>query len=110
MNEEMAQDILSLNKEVDLEELKQRAIKEAQEHIEIDCNKEPAKVVFFRSYARSGDALPELQKQINNFLRTRDSWYIEDVKFQVVRNFLVGTTLGEYEEIGYAMVMYTDER
>lgn len=114
MNEEMVNDMLSLNKEVDLEELKRKAIErateDAMEEIEEDKNKEPVKVKFFRSYARSGDALPELEKQVNAFLRTKDSWYVEDVKFQVARNFLVGTTLGEFEEVGYAMVAYTDER
>lgn len=89
-------------KEVNLEELKNQVLKEV----------EPAgsqmKVEFFRSYGRGQDCLAELKKQINDFLEKHDSYSIVDIKFQVVKNFLLGSTLGEYEENGYGMVSYIE--
>ena len=99
MNKQTAQDILSLNKEVDLEALKAEALG----HTILKQKNEKENVKFFRSYSRNGDCLPELQKQINDFMNENE---IKDIQFQVQKTFLLGSTIGEYEENGYAMVIY----
>lgn len=84
------------HREVDLEALKNEVLE--------DVGNETKQVKFFRTYKRNGNALDELQKQINEFLAVTS--YVEDIKFNVQKNFLLGSTSGEYEEDAYAMVIY----
>ena len=47
-----------------------------------------------------------LEKQMNEFLTIVDSFYINDIQFNVCRNFLPNTSLGEYQQLWYGMVSY----
>ena len=99
MDEELRKHKQSLDNNVDLDELKT----EAYEHVVFDDLNDKPNIKFFRSYSRNGDCLPDLQNQINDFINEND---IIDIQFQVQKTFLLGSTMGEYEENGYAMVIY----
>lgn len=71
------------------------------------------KVQTFSIYARNGkigtqDAYVAVQEKVNKYLSTLVCSQIRDVKFQVVKQFLPQTNIGEYEENWYVMVMYED--
>lgn len=51
----------------------------------------------------------DLEIEINTFLKTKESFYIDDIQFNVVRNFLPNTTLGEYQQLWYGMVSFSEE-
>lgn len=99
MDEELRKHKQSLDEEVDLKALEMEALENTI--FREKSNKHEIK--FFRSYSRNGDCLPDLQKQINDFINEND---IIDIQFQVQKTFLLGSTMGEYEENGYAMVIY----
>lgn len=85
--------------EPDLKDLADKALKSLEN--------EKYKVKFFRTYARMGDALVELQELVNDYLSKTNNNII-DIKFQVQKNFLLGSTMGEFEEDAYAMVIYEE--
>lgn len=99
MDEELRKHKQSLDEEVDLKALEMEALENT---IFREKSNKP-EIKFFRSYSRNGDCLPDLQKQINDFINEND---IIDIQFQVQKTFLLGSTMGEYEENGYAMVIY----
>ncbi len=99
MDEELRKHKQSLDEEVDLKALEMEALENT---IFREKSNKP-EIKFFRSYSRNGDCLPDLQNQINNFINEND---IIDIQFQVQKTFLLGSTMGEYEENGYAMVIY----
>ena len=102
--------------EPNLEELKEEVLNTASFEEDI----EPAKVKLFKvvgyktfdamknSYNQF-DGQKEIEKQINDFLTTFDSWYLDSVNIQVVKNFYPHTQNGEYEEIWYGTVVYHDQ-
>ena len=49
-----------------------------------------------------------LEEEMNAFLRTLDSFYVENVNIQVVKNFLPATGAGEYEEVWYGTIVYEE--
>lgn len=51
----------------------------------------------------------ELENVMNTFMSTIRSFYINEVNFQVTRNFLPQTTLSEYQECWYGSVCYDEE-
>lgn len=103
-------------REPDLKELKEEVLNEVVYEKEL----EPAKVKLFKVVGyKTFDAMKnnynvfdgqkEIEKQINDFLNTFDSWYLDSVNIQVVKNFYPHTQNGEYEEIWYGTVVYRDE-
>lgn len=84
---------------------------------EVMQKEEKARVKFFRVVSRDGNvcvgnelltAKEALENEINEFLSTKDRFYINDVKFHVVKNFLPQTAIGEFEEVWYAMVFWDE--
>lgn len=68
---------------------------------------EHVRVKTFSVTSRNNDnARVELENKINEFLSTFDSWYFEGVTFNMERNYLPMTTIGEYEETWTAIVSY----
>ena len=74
-----------------------------------------SKVKLFQVVADNGvvkgtckDGRSVLEQQINDFLATKDSFYINNVQFNAQRNFLPGTVLGEYQELWTALVEYEE--
>ena len=112
MNEEIAKDILSLHKnEVDLKDLKQQTTKGIIEKAREE-GPNPAKVKLFSITADSREGRnvqQELENQINMFLLSLNSFYVEDVNVGYSKTFLPGTVSGEYQETWYGMVKYSDE-
>lgn len=103
-------------REPDLKELKEEVLNE----VVYEKKLEPAKVKLFKVVGyKTFDAMKnnynvfdgqkEIEKQINDFLDTFDSWYLDSVNIQVVKNFYPHTQNGEYEEIWYGTVVYRDE-
>lgn len=108
MNEEIAKAMLELSKNpVDPKTFLEPDLNELKEEVLEDIGNGKLQVKFFRAYARMSSPLSELQKEINDFLNTND-YYIRDIKFNVQKNFLLGSTSGEYEEDAYAMVIYEE--
>ena len=112
MNEDIAKDILTLHKkEVNLVDLKQQTTQGI-----IDKAKEqgpkPAKIKLFSitSDNREGrNVQQELENQINLFLSSLNSFYVEDINVGYSKTFLPGTVSGECQETWYGMVKYSDE-
>lgn len=105
--------------EPDLKELAEQAVNKVMEDSVI-THKSPCKVKLFKVYGystfdimsnteRSFDGKEEIEKQINEFLATKDNWYIQQVDVKVVKNFFPHTQSGEYEEVWYGIVVYCDE-
>ena len=74
-----------------------------------------SKVRLFQVIADNGvvrgtnqDGKSVLEQQINDFLSTKDSFYVSNVQFNAQRNFLPGTVLGEYQELWTALVQYEE--
>lgn len=61
------------------------------------------KVKIFGKQGYGVSPKDELEREINSFISNKD---LIDIKFQCVRNFLPHTTMSEFEEIMYAMVLY----
>lgn len=73
-------------------------------------NEEVVKVKLFRCVGdNTHDAKQQIEDEINQFLSTMDSWFIEYVNVNVVKNFLPMTTMGEYQEVWYGVVQYREE-
>jgi hypothetical protein len=62
------------------------------------------KVKIISIYKRQEEVHPYLENEINNFIANVDN--VKDVKFQITRNFLLGSNSGEFEEIGRALISY----
>ena len=54
----------------------------------------------------TANSMENLEQQMNEFVAKFNEFYINDVTFNVSRNFLPMTNLGEYQEIWYGMVSY----
>lgn len=48
----------------------------------------------------------DLETEMNEFLKTMEAFYVNDIQFNVVRNFLPNTSLGEYQQLWYGMVSF----
>lgn len=103
--------------EPDLKELKEQIL---EDNFEVNEKIDPAKVKLFKVVGyktydamkdsfKEFDGQKEIEKQINDFLSTFDSWYLESVNVQVVKNFYPHTVNGEYEEIWYGTVVYHEK-
>lgn len=49
----------------------------------------------------------DLENQMNEFLKDKDSWYIESTNVSMTYNFLPQTNLGELMEIWVGSVTYS---
>lgn len=49
----------------------------------------------------------DLENQMNEFLKDKDSWYIESTNVSMTYNFLPQTNLGELMEIWIGSVTYS---
>lgn len=97
--------------QVDLKELKQQTTKGIIEKAKEEGPK-PAKIKLFSITADSREGRniqQELENQINMFLLSLNSFYVEDINVGYSKTFLPGTVSGEYQETWYGMVKYTDE-
>lgn len=47
-----------------------------------------------------------LQDQLNEFVKDKQ---VHDIKFQVLKNYLPMTSMGEFDETMYAMVLYDEK-
>ena len=48
----------------------------------------------------------DLENEMNTFLESIDSWYVNDIHFNVQRNYLPETTLSEFQELWYGSISY----
>lgn len=51
----------------------------------------------------------DLENKMNAFMETVPSFYINDVSFNVVKNYLPETKLSEFQESWYGSVCYGEE-
>ena len=80
---------------ISLLQLQMEAMKKAMEN---NC-----KVKLFGIQTQNKSGGEDIEIQINEFIKDKN---VIDIKFNFVRNFLPHTTLGEYQEVWYAMVIY----
>ena len=70
----------------------------------------PKRIKLFSECSRCGETSRELlQQTLNNFLSTRNPDNILDIQTGSYKNFLLGSTMGEYEECWYAHVVYYED-
>lgn len=104
--------------EPNLEELKDQAIADVPdckgECEYCGCNEtdeRKTKVKLFRRVGANTDTVDVktlLEQDINEFLATKETFWIDNVSFSVQKNFLPMTDRGEYQEVWYAMVQYSE--
>jgi hypothetical protein len=96
MNEDIAKDMLGLTKPVDINELLKQT---KPEHV---------KVKIFTCNMQNDSGKDIIEQRVNEFLEGLEVDKVLDVKFNVNRQFLIGTMSGEYEEVWYAMIEYIE--
>jgi len=85
-------------------------LKEQVENDIVQDRDEVMKVKLFRCVGDNDhDAKEQLEQQINEFLCKIDSWFIDYVNVNAVKNFLPMTNMGEYQEVWYGVVQYREE-
>ena len=103
--------------EPDLNKLAEEAIEEVIEEELKEERERCLKVKTFKhvgSRTKAGydyyevDGQKALEEEMNAFLQTLDSFYVENVNIQVVKNFLPDTGAGEYEEVWYGTIVYEE--
>lgn len=62
------------------------------------------KMIGFKTTNQTG--MRDLEERLNEFITSDECRKVLDIQFNVNKNFLPHTGLGEYEEVWYAMIRY----
>lgn len=90
--------------EPNLQELKEEAMQIKDNRVS-NCRVK----LFTATGTQNVDGKQLLENQMNEFLSTIDGWYITNVTINVCKNFLPMTTMGEYQEMWYGMVCWSED-